>query len=121
MNKYPKIDSVKVHSDKHLLVTFRNSIQKLYDCKPLLVLEPFEPLRDDVLFKMVKVDRGGYGVSWNDEIDLSESELWLASHPRPIQSYSSPMISPTSQNHASRDFPLPSSTIQAKHAYLLTS
>jgi len=25
----------------------------------------------------VKADKHGYGISWNDEIDLSESELWL--------------------------------------------
>lgn len=24
----------------------------------------------------VKVDAGGYGVSWNDDIDLSCNELW---------------------------------------------
>ncbi len=34
-------------------------------------------MTNDILFKCVKVDAGGYGVSWNDEIDLSESELWL--------------------------------------------
>ena len=28
------------------------------------------------LFEQVKVDDGGYGVSWNDEIDLSCDELW---------------------------------------------
>ncbi|WP_044018806.1 DUF2442 domain-containing protein [Thermoanaerobacter italicus] len=27
-------------------------------------------------FKAVKVDAGGYGVSWNSELDLSEYELW---------------------------------------------
>ncbi len=24
----------------------------------------------------VRVDTGGYGISWNDAIDLSEYELW---------------------------------------------
>ena len=28
------------------------------------------------LFEQVKVDLGGYGVTWNDEIDLSCNQLW---------------------------------------------
>jgi Protein of unknown function (DUF2442) len=27
-------------------------------------------------FRSFKVDDGGYGIVWNDEIDLSEYELW---------------------------------------------
>jgi hypothetical protein len=23
------------------------------------------------------VDKHGYGIAWNDELDLSESELWI--------------------------------------------
>lgn len=26
---------------------------------------------------MVQVDPGGYGISWNDNVDLSENELWI--------------------------------------------
>lgn len=29
------------------------------------------------LFQQVKVDAGGYGISWNDEIDLASEELRL--------------------------------------------
>ena len=42
----------------------------------IMGLERFCALRDDVFFKTVTVDAGGYGVSWNDEVDLSEYELW---------------------------------------------
>ena len=28
------------------------------------------------LFEQVQVDSGGYGISWNDDIDLSCNELW---------------------------------------------
>ena len=28
------------------------------------------------LFEQVKVDSGGYGISWNDELDLSCNELY---------------------------------------------
>jgi len=77
MKSYPKIQSVKPLDNRCLLITFQNKIQKLYDCTPLLSSDAFKPLTNIVLFKMVKADPGGYGVSWNDEIDLSESELWL--------------------------------------------
>jgi len=30
---------------------------------------------EDSLFKSVKLDQGGYGIIWDGEIDLSESEL----------------------------------------------
>jgi hypothetical protein len=33
-------------------------------------------LKDKFIFKSVRVDEGGYGISWDDEIDLSEYELW---------------------------------------------
>jgi hypothetical protein len=26
--------------------------------------------------KSVRVDSGGYGISWNDDVDISEYELW---------------------------------------------
>jgi hypothetical protein len=29
----------------------------------------------------VRVDPGGYGISWNDHIDLSEYELWTNGEP----------------------------------------
>jgi hypothetical protein len=73
---YPKVKSVIPAENKCLLVTFDNSVRKAYDCKPLLDTPPFQALKDDGLFKIVHADPGGYGVSWNDDIDLSESELW---------------------------------------------
>ena len=63
-------------NNKRLLITFHNGIQKVYDCTSLLNEEVFGPLANDILFQSVKADRGGYGISWNDDIDLSESELW---------------------------------------------
>lgn len=28
------------------------------------------------LFEQVQVDAGGYGISWNDELDLDAEEIW---------------------------------------------
>ncbi|MCI5157607.1 MAG: DUF2442 domain-containing protein [Candidatus Electrothrix sp. AUS1_2] len=36
----------------------------------------FSPLKNAALFKAVRVEQGGWAVSWNDEMDLSEFELW---------------------------------------------
>ena len=73
----PKVLSVQPLDDKKLLVKFVNGVEKIYDCKPLIEkFEPFKALENEVFFKQVKVDAGGYGISWNDKVDLSESELW---------------------------------------------
>jgi len=77
MENYPKIKSIRPLGGKRLLVIFHNNVQKIYDCSPLLKDDVFSPLIDDSLFKSVKVDHGGHGISWNDEMDLSESELWI--------------------------------------------
>jgi hypothetical protein len=73
----PRVESVKPLEGKRLLVTFVNSVKKVYDCNQLLHLEMFRLLQNEAFFKSVKVDAGGYGVSWNDEMDLSEYELWV--------------------------------------------
>jgi hypothetical protein len=75
----PKVRSVKPLEGRRLSVTFVNGVEKVYDCNQLLHLEMFQPLRNEAFFKSVKVDAGGYGVSWNDDVDLSEYELWANS------------------------------------------
>ncbi|MBU1261475.1 DUF2442 domain-containing protein [bacterium] len=76
MQNYPKVKLVVPSKDRCLLVTFDNGVRKLYNCKPLLKTEVFAPLENDWLFRSVQADVGGYGISWGEEIDLSESELW---------------------------------------------
>jgi hypothetical protein len=77
MKSYPKIKHVEPLAGKRLLVTFGNNTKKIYDCYLLLKEETFKPLLNDALFRSVKADRHGYGIIWSDEIDLSESELWI--------------------------------------------
>jgi hypothetical protein len=75
----PKILSVQALENKRLLVKFVNGVEKIYDCTPLLSLDMFDLLKNEAFFKAVKADPGGYGVSWSDNIDLSEYELWTNS------------------------------------------
>ncbi len=72
----PRIKAVTPLERKRLLVTFVNGVQKGYDCQRILLLDRFQLLRHEAFFKAVTVDPGGYGVSWDDEMDLSEYELW---------------------------------------------
>jgi hypothetical protein len=83
---YPKIQAVTPRRGKTLLVTFENGEQRLYDCTPLLQLDAFRPLEDEALFRCAHADSHGFGVVWNDEIDLAESEIWIngqAAEPSP--------------------------------------
>ena len=78
---YPLIAEVEAQPNKRLLVRFRNGVTKLYDCERVLNLPAFEPLRnDEVLFRRAHADKHGYGVIWNDELDLAESEVWIGGH-----------------------------------------
>ncbi len=59
-----------------LLVRFENGVEKTYDCRALLARPEFHLLKVPAFFGAVRVDPGGYGISWNDDLDLSEYELW---------------------------------------------
>lgn len=73
----PKILSVQPLENKKLLIKFANGVEKIYDCKPLMEkIRPFKALENEGFFKQVKVDGGGYGLSWDDKVDLSEYEVW---------------------------------------------
>ena len=72
----PKILSVQALENKKLLVKFVNGVEKIYDCTLLYNLDMFQVLKNDAFFRSVKVDSGGCGISWNDDADLSEYELW---------------------------------------------
>lgn len=73
---YPKINHVQAIGERTLRVEFDNQKIKKYDVSPLLERKMFQPLTNPVLFKSVKVEKGGYAVSWGKEIDISEYELW---------------------------------------------
>ena len=74
--KHPKIKYVEPLKDYRLFIIFDNGIIKTYSLKEKLNNQIFSPLKDEKLFNSVQVDIGGYGVIWNDDIDLSEFELW---------------------------------------------
>lgn len=75
---FHKIKHVKPLENYILEITFQNGIIKHYNISTLFKEHPmFLPLANiNGLFKNVKIDTGGYGIFWNDEIDISCNELW---------------------------------------------
>lgn len=75
---FHKIKNVTSLSDFTLSVQFSEGTTKLYDVKPLFDTVPsFNFLKNNPAeFACVSVDVGGYGIIWNDELDLSCDELW---------------------------------------------
>ncbi|MDR0910014.1 MAG: DUF2442 domain-containing protein [Spirochaetaceae bacterium] len=73
-----KVKHVKPMGDMMLDVTFASGEEKQYDVKPLLKkFDAFKPLSyTNGLFEQVKIDCGGYGIAWNDDIDLDCEDLW---------------------------------------------
>lgn len=74
---FHKIINVFSKEDLILEVEFENKIKKEYDLKNILEKwEIFNELKNNNLFKNVKIDTNGYGISWNENIDLSCEEIW---------------------------------------------
>lgn len=74
---FHRIKAVEPLSNLLLRVEFMDGSIKQYDVKPLLAKwTVFNDLRQEALFRLVRVDAGGYGIVWNDYLDLSCNELW---------------------------------------------
>jgi hypothetical protein len=73
---YPRIDTAQAIDDCTLMIEFTNQEVKKYSVSHLLENPTFAPLRQPAFFKSFKVEPGGYAIVWNEEIDLSEYELW---------------------------------------------
>ena len=75
--KFHKVKEVSALADLKLSVQFTNGTTKIYDVDSLMRrFSVFKLLKDESLFKEVEVDQGGYGIIWNDDLDLSCDELW---------------------------------------------
>lgn len=76
--KFHRVKNITPLPDLFLLAEFEDGSVKKYDVKPLTQEIPVFQMLDYVhgLFNQVHVDAGGYGIAWNDEIDLSSDELY---------------------------------------------
>lgn len=74
---FHKIKNVTPLKDFKLSIQFAEGITKIYYMKKLIENNKiFADLKDINLFNSVEVDIGGYGVIWNDDIDISCDELF---------------------------------------------
>ena len=74
---FHKVKAVSALPDFRLSVQFAEGVTKIYNVEPLFSKwESFKDLEDPDLFSGVEVDVGGYGIIWNDELDLSCDELF---------------------------------------------
>ena len=80
---FHKVKTVWPFGCLRLLVWFEGGEARVYDCKPLTAkFEPFLALEyDSSLFEGVRVVGGGYGIEWNDDLDLSCDELYRGGRP----------------------------------------
>ena len=73
-----RIKSVTPLKNFIVSAVFQNGVEKEYDIKNLFSIFPqfrdFEVIEG--LFEQVKVDVGGCGIFWNDELDLDANDIW---------------------------------------------
>ena len=75
---FHKVESVAADSNYYLVVRFTNGETKRYDVSQMFEIFPvFSDLTEPGMFEKGKVDAGGYGISWNDEIDIACDELYF--------------------------------------------
>jgi len=74
--KYPQIHKARALDDTTLVIEFTNGEVKKYDIRHLLENPMFSGLRQPAFFRNFQVEPGGYAIVWNEEIDISEYELW---------------------------------------------
>lgn len=79
---FHKIKNVSALPEYRLSVQFSEGVTKIYDVKPLIEKTPLfaKFMNNYAEFAGVGVDVGGYGIVWDDEIDISCDELWKAAH-----------------------------------------
>lgn len=72
------IRSLSTTKDFHLIAQFDDGTIKSYDVERLSKRNPvFKEFKSNPeLFAKAKVDAGGYGVVWNESLDLSSDEVW---------------------------------------------
>ena len=80
---FHKIKDLHALDDFVLDVTFDDGKRTHYDIKSLIVEYPmFAEMKDnESLFKKASVDVGGYGIVWNDDLDLSAEEVYANGTP----------------------------------------
>ena len=85
MNRYVfhLIRSLSTTPDMELIAQFDDgSVRKYYVGRLIPKYPVFKTLQTDrQLFSKARVDAGGFGVVWNEDLDLSANEIWANGEP----------------------------------------
>ena len=75
---YLAVKDVKVMDNYKLILTFENNEKRLFDMIPYLELGIFKTLKDENLFKTVKVSFDT--IEWSNGADIDPETLYENSH-----------------------------------------
>lgn len=96
---FHKITSLATLPDYVLLVGFSSGEFKQFDLKSLMnKYPPFAALKNvNGLYEQAKIDAGGYGIVWNDDLDVSAEGIYekgvACSAPDDIEKYRQNLLS----------------------------
>lgn len=76
---YLAVKDVKTIDDYKLILTFEDDSVRIFDMKPLLGKGVFKELKDEKLFKTVKVSFDS--IEWSNGIDIDPETLYEDSVP----------------------------------------
>ena len=75
---YLAVKEVKPLENYHLLLKFENDEERIFDLKPYLEIGKFKELKDEKLFKSVRVSFDS--IEWANQLDLDPELLYEKSH-----------------------------------------
>ncbi len=75
---YLAVKDVKPLENYYLLLKFENNEERIFDVKPYLNIGKFQELKDENLFKSVKVCFDS--IEWANQLDLDPELLYEKSH-----------------------------------------
>ena len=95
---FHKITSLATLPDFVLLVGFSDGEFRQFDLKPYI--EQYPPFRSlaeiNGLYEQAKIDAGGFGIVWNDELDVSAEGVYergiACSKPNDVEEYKQKII-----------------------------
>ena len=71
---YLAVKDVKPLNDYNLLLKFENGEERVFDLKPYLNIGKFQELKDEKLFKSVKICFDS--IEWENQLDLDPEILY---------------------------------------------
>lgn len=75
---YLAVKDVKALDNYFLLLKFENGEEKIFDVKPYLDIGKFQELKNEKIFKSVKVCFDS--IEWDNQLDLDPELLYQKSH-----------------------------------------